>query len=141
MLKVGDKVKINSKEWFDREKNDYEVVHLEPLDFLYGHSGYCGKSAKITRIERHVDDNGNLLGTYKLDIDNGDYWWGDGMFSKEEALNVREYVLENFDIIKFGGFYVIFDLSTKTAITEFFENKDSAIDYVTNYYNYYHEIR
>lgn len=143
MLKIGDKIRINNEDWYNTFKDKHNIVRLHPLNFLSGHSNYCGRLATILRVSEHFDEKEEVVyGTYKLDIDNGDYWWGDGMFDSDfkEDMTIN-YVYENFDIIKFGGFYIIYNTKTKEAISEFFENKDNAIDYVINKYNNYAKNR
>lgn len=73
--KVGDKVKIKSKEWYKNEKNEYGNVCCGSNAFTPSMIAYCGMPAVITHIP---------FG-YKVDIDNGIYEWTDEMFEDENA--------------------------------------------------------
>lgn len=65
-LKVGDKVKIKSKEWYNANKDkDGDITKLSPT-FVESMAAFCGCIATV----RHVNK------TYcYLDIDRGDFGW------------------------------------------------------------------
>lgn len=82
----GDKIKIKSKEWFDKNKEliefNYDV--RESIEFNYGIRAsvrlflhlcdpYFGKEATIT--EKIIESVG-----YKIDIDNGRFVWPEEFF-------------------------------------------------------------
>lgn len=75
--KVGDRVRIKSKAWYEDNKDDDfgEITTVEPV-FVSGMSKYCGRIATIVKICK-----GNA---YYIDIDSGRYYWSDEMF--EETL-------------------------------------------------------
>ena len=59
--KVGDKVRIKSKDWYDKNKDEDGYIGL-PLDvFNYLMAKHCGEIATITEI---LEDS-----VYKIDID------------------------------------------------------------------------
>lgn len=62
--KVGDKVRIKPKEWFERKGCPEDLAE------------YSGKSATVV----HVND---FHGYYELDIDDRRYRWSEYMFEKE----------------------------------------------------------
>lgn len=72
--KVGDKVRIRSKEWYEQNKDEEGWVEIGP-SFSSHMSVYCSRIATITKVDAD--------GTYLLDIDPT-YWWSDEMF--EETL-------------------------------------------------------
>lgn len=74
---VGDKVRIKSKEWWDKQPKNkcgsikFKESFIEPMTI------YCGKVATITNIKK---------GGYIIDIDMG-YWnWTNEMFEDEEPV-------------------------------------------------------
>lgn len=90
--KIGDKVKIKSKEWYDKNKDYYGDVLCQDTYLSPTMANYCGKMATITRIETN-----NL---YRIDIDNGEYWWNNGMFEDDEP-QVSETLLQDIaNVIK-----------------------------------------
>lgn len=93
--KVGDKVRVKSKTWYQANTNGKGYIDTNP-SFVPSMSEHCGKIATIT----HVDDEGD----YHIDIDPNDYFWSDEMF--EETLYLpgdrvkmksREWFEENKD--------------------------------------------
>lgn len=78
--KVGDKVTIKGRDWYEKHKNDAGTVYMESTHFTNTFVGlmakYCGKEAVIT----HVDDD--LEDEYRIDIDNGDFLWSCYMFEE-----------------------------------------------------------
>lgn len=126
-FKAGDKVIIKSLEWYNENK-DYEgIVRLKENTFIPAMSKYCNQVMTIEREKSGFN--------FALKEDPENWSWTEEMFDLVESKinsieEKRDYVCKNFDIIEFGGFYVIFDINTKVAISDFFENKDNAIDYV-----------
>jgi len=77
---VGDKVLLNSKEWYAENRNEDGVVHSEDSNLAWFCSEmdvYCGQVATIT---------GFCTGGYELDIDEGKYAWEDWMFNDNQKL-------------------------------------------------------
>ena len=48
--KVGDKVKIKSREWYKANKDKYGTVYCGDIAFVKSMSRYCGKELTIERI-------------------------------------------------------------------------------------------
>lgn len=71
--KVGDKVKIKSREWFDaQDKDEDDNVCIEGKEsFVEYMAEYCGQTATVIRVVKNF---------YVLDIDDGDWCWQDWMF-------------------------------------------------------------
>lgn len=70
--KVGDKVSVNSLEWYENNKDEYGNIESSSTSFRKDMSLYCGKSATITDVNlgyKHVD--------YHIDIDNGYWYWSE----------------------------------------------------------------
>jgi hypothetical protein len=95
--KVGDTVRIQSREWIEAQ----EKIKIRYIDGLEGncirgrednhgglmepyHFKYAGRLAKITAFS-------DTLNYYRLDIDDGQWFWGDWMFDSEDKL-LREAV-------------------------------------------------
>ena len=77
--KVGDKVKIKSLSWYNKNRNEYSSVVQNGISFTYSMSEYCGKIATIASIE---SDNEH----YIIDIDGGEWDWYDYMLEDEQGL-------------------------------------------------------
>ena len=75
--KVGDTVRIRSKEWLDsQERNRFGNIEGEGLHvFTDDMRSYAGKLTKITEL--HTD------GSCELGIGPGPYWWEDWMFDSD----------------------------------------------------------
>lgn len=71
--KVGDKVRIKSREWYEENKNESGDIDTIPVIFTECMAKYCGKTATIVE----VDDTD---GTCRVDIDDRCCWWSDDMF-------------------------------------------------------------
>ena len=69
--KVGDKVKIKSKEWYEKNKDEYGDVECDSDSFIGAMNVYCGMDAIIKAAED---------GRYSLDIDSMKWHWSEGMF-------------------------------------------------------------
>ena len=61
---VGDIVEINSKEWYNNNKNDSGCIETPISDFTYINSLYCGKRCKVIKL--YYEDCGNI--TYNLQL-------------------------------------------------------------------------
>lgn len=70
--KVGDKVRIKSIDWYNKNKNEDGDIYFNNNSFVSDMSEYCGKVATIIKkCDKY----------YKLDIDKnkGDWYWTDDM--------------------------------------------------------------
>lgn len=65
--KVGDKVRVKSKEWYDKNKSTSGTVYTEGENFVDNMAIYCGSVARVTSL--HDKDE------YFIDIDNGEWIW------------------------------------------------------------------
>ena len=70
--KVGERVRIRSKEWFDKEFKKLRFIVMG-ANLTKEHRTYCGHEATIT----HAAPWG-----YRIDIDEGRYFWDDFMFER-----------------------------------------------------------
>ena len=77
--KVGDKVKIKSLSWYNKNRNEYSFVVQNRFSFTYSMSEYCGKIAAIASVG---SDNEH----YIIDIDGGEFDWCDFMLDDEQGL-------------------------------------------------------
>lgn len=71
--KIGDKVRVKSKEWYDEYKGENGTVPIR-FSFIEKMSNWCGKEVTIDAI---YDD------TYKIKEDENLYTWTDTMFEDE----------------------------------------------------------
>jgi hypothetical protein len=70
--KAGDTVRIRSREWIDAQEKDEDGDIMRDNGFSRTMFQYAGKLAVITYVD--TDDS------YRLDIDDGSWWWADWMF-------------------------------------------------------------
>ena len=88
---VGDRVQIQSLEWYDNNKDCTGKVPTSPFFFVARMARFCGMYGTIEDIK-----NAEESPTYKLDIDNGAYEWSAEMFvpasaSTSVAITPAEY--------------------------------------------------
>jgi hypothetical protein len=75
--KVGDTVRIRSKEWMDAQGKDSDGDIIIMGNCLSRHViEYAGQTARITYVD--VEDK-----ICKLNIDDGCYWWQDWVFDPD----------------------------------------------------------
>ena len=74
--KIGDKVKIKSKEWYEKEKDENGEVLAAQSVFIKDMSRYCGM---YSIIEAAAD------GRYLLDVDFMEWHWSEGMFEDQDT--------------------------------------------------------
>lgn len=87
--KVGDKVRIKSKEWYEENKD--ESGEIGSCGFTEMMQHYCGKVATIVDVDDY---------SYLIDLDNGCYFWCDGIFEDNEP-QVSETLLQDIaNVIK-----------------------------------------
>lgn len=96
--KVGDKVRIKSKEWYIKNANEDGEVDV-PWVFNKKMSAYCGMIAEI------VDISGDLK-YYRINLDNKEWVWTDEMFEDstsriEEKPTISEQMIKDIaEVIK-----------------------------------------
>ena len=90
--KVGDKVRIKSKDWYEKNKEEDGYVRLSQRYFNEDMCMYCGKIATIEEISTC---HGYIR--YQIDIDNCHFFWDDGMFEEDFDFKQLE-VGETFSI-------------------------------------------
>ena len=104
--KVGDKVRIKSIDWYNKNKDEVGVVLVENGDYMFCKSDteWCGKIVTIKEV--------CLNEYYKIVEDFGKYKWTDGM--------IEGLVEEDGDLIpKFGEFSDNEPLDIPTMTTDF----------------------
>lgn len=82
--KVGDKVRIKSREWYEKNKNRAGDILCGGTFFVDDMVCYCGNIATIASVDR----------IYRLDIDNSEFEWSDEMFEDNEP-QVSEILLKD----------------------------------------------
>ena len=93
--KVGDKVRIKSKGWFDlMPKTRLGGVRLKTWDFARDMSFYCGE---IAIIDVCYDE------CYELNIDNHKHAWDDEMFEDSFELNLQKHTTTRRKFSKIGN--------------------------------------
>lgn len=63
--KVGDKVRIKSIDWYNKNKNEYGDIDCGAYTFTYGMTKFCGKIVTILHCYNH--------GCYTIKEDDNDY--------------------------------------------------------------------
>lgn len=75
--KVGDKVKVRSREWWDKHEKNGDVLvkrnYSNMLFFTKGMTDYCRETVTIASVCHERD-------SYKIEEDNMIWEWCDGMF-------------------------------------------------------------
>lgn len=88
--KVGDRVRIKSREWYEKNKNRAGDILCGGTFFIDDMVCYCGNIATIASVDR----------IYRLDIDNSEFEWSDEMFEDDEP-QVSETLLRDIaNVIK-----------------------------------------
>ena len=90
--KVGDKVKIKSLSWYNKNRNEYSFVVQNRISFTYSMSEYCGKIATIASI-------GSNNKHYTIDIDGGEWDWCDYMLEDKQGLLLEVKKGEGLNLI------------------------------------------
>lgn len=122
MLKIGDKVKIKSRDWFEENKQvgrceDWCVEFPgEKYYFSEEMCTYCGDIAKITYISESKDEEP----TYSLNIDDGCFGWTESMF---------DFIKSPFSVLLFGDLYILANLKNGKCVPEFFTTLEDAENY------------
>ncbi len=114
ILKKGDKVRVKSIEWYNKNSPEDNGVGTTGNTFVTDMKIYCGREAIITN---YVSDY-----NFHIDIDDGSWGWTIGMVETDMEMNGES-------IFKFGDFYVRVNLDTKTIFPEFFDTYQEAKDY------------
>lgn len=83
--KVGDKVRIKSIDWYNKNKdmNNWVSMKYSTKVFNLGMSRLCGMTATILSIQEE-------FGSYKIDRDNARFFWTDEMFDETYNENKME---------------------------------------------------
>lgn len=71
--KVGDKVRIRSKEWYEKNKDEYGIVVTSTVSFNKNMTKFLGKEAVITNVYN---------GYYTINLTCDLYTWDDDMFEE-----------------------------------------------------------
>lgn len=79
--RVGNKVHIKSKKWYNSLKNYIGRIDSEIVDFGFNieMSAYCGKIGTITKVI-NITYHGKKVKKYKLNLDGEEWSWSEGMF-------------------------------------------------------------
>ena len=84
LLRVNDKVRIRSSDWFffSRHIDNFVGIFTDEM------SKYCGKEAIVTRVIESYGYKGKGEYRYKLDIDGEGFYWKDYMFELDFIDNI-----------------------------------------------------
>lgn len=89
--KVGDKVRIKSKEWYEDNKDSQGNI-TTLATFTQEMAVFCGRKANIVEVDG---------GIYRLDIDNGSFFWDDEMVVQPEKPIISADLLKDIaEIVK-----------------------------------------
>ena len=79
--RVGDKIRIKSKKWYNSLKNFIGSIDSEIVDFGFNiyMSKQCGKIGIITNVVDTIY-RGKKIKKYFLNLDDGMWTWGKDMF-------------------------------------------------------------
>lgn len=74
--KVGDKVTIKSREWYEKNKDGSGDINCGENFFMKDMAQYTGRNAVVTMVYNHC---------YDIDIDNGRWSWTGEMFEDNDG--------------------------------------------------------
>ncbi len=116
-FKVGDKVRIKSIDWYNKNKNNNGDIRSIDIGYAYftrSMSQYCGKVAVIVKKDTAY--------WYEIDIDNNANGWTDDMFEDMSVEIATENKLKHKvgDVIKIKSKWWFDDRSSRDI---FFINK------------------
>jgi hypothetical protein len=112
MLKIGDKVTIKSRQWYEKEKDCRQIVEVpyqngtKKLYFNFALSHFCGRTLEIDEVSRE--------GWYKLREQQQDgtylhvpFCWVDGMFEATGDLQEKIITLAEYnELMKYKAMYM-----------------------------------
>ena len=79
-LKVGETIKVKPLKIVQGVRDQ----HLDFANgFVAGMYKYCGQVGKITLVSKNSYFSGYKNNSYKIDLDDGRYWWSAHMFDWE----------------------------------------------------------
>ena len=111
--KVGDKVKVKSLDWYNKNKDKHGSVDVSEETFVREMSTHCGKFATVTRI---FEDRYYCY--YCLDVDEECYSWTDEMFEDE---------ISNYNSVwEFGNLFIIVNEKDKKVFPDFYTTREDA---------------
>lgn len=85
ILKVGDKVRIESREWYEANKDVFGEVDV-PFGFTEAMAKYCGNTYEIVKIEPALSCNAK----YRLK-EICEWWFSEEMFDMDEPPNDHSF--------------------------------------------------
>lgn len=105
--RVGDKVRVRSLEWYYNKKAKAagQVIWAGTNTFTSDMSKFCGEVVTISSVV----DEGTRKGVIEYFIEEEGaikHYWTDEMF---------EEVVHEYDYIKFGEFYIVYNTISKQA--------------------------
>lgn len=117
--KVGDKVRIKSREWYEKNKNTSGDILCGGTFFVEDMERYCGETATITSVDK----------TYNINIDDNEFNWTDEMF-EDEAPHPSEDLLKDIaNVVKAHNMGVQISVEDGKLIIEPLTTKeDLAVD-------------
>lgn len=117
--KVGDRVRIKSREWYEKNKNRAGDILCGGTFFVDDMVCYCGNIATIASVDR----------IYRLDIDNSEFEWSDEMFEDDEP-QVSEILLKDIaNVVKAHNMGVqVSEEDGKLIIEPLTTKEDLAVD-------------
>lgn len=117
--KVGDKVRIKSREWYEKNKNRAGDILCGGIFFVEDMDCYCGKIATITEAN----------GTYKIDIDDHEFSWTDEMFEDNKPRTSETLLKDIANVIKAHNMGVqVSEEDGKLIIEPLTTKEDLAVD-------------
>lgn len=117
--KVGDKVRIKSREWYEKNKDKNGDILCGGMFFVEDMNRYCGKIATITEANA----------TYKIDIDDHEFSWTDGMFEDDEPRTSETLLKDIANVIKAHNMGVqVSEEDGKLIIEPLTTKEDLAVD-------------
>lgn len=115
-LKVGDKVRVKSLEWYNENKDNKGYILTIP-SFIPEMSSFCGREGVVTEL------NGSK--SCKIDIDGSAFWWS---FDALELVDKKSNIIEEIaEIIRSNNIGVVVSETDGKLIIEPLKTKQDDI--------------
>lgn len=106
--KVGDKVKVKSLEWYNKNKNESGIIKCGRVTFVSSMKIYLGTTLTIDKVNLKDEE-------YR--VNENDWFWSNEMFEDKDCFNEKEikipipegYVFGGLDYDNSGKICVVFE--------------------------------
>lgn len=79
--KVGDRVAVKSRKWYDENKDEYGIIQIGTDTFVRSMSKFCGGTVTISQLKNK---------SYLIEGDPDKFHWYDDMFEDSSKTNKED---------------------------------------------------